>query len=127
MARGVGRRDPREVLDERPHLRCAERAVDADDKGLGVLHGEPECFDRLAGEVAARAVDRGEGDPERKLGRSRAGRDESCLRVQRVEDGLDQEEVHAAVSQRPDLFLIRLANLVERDRPVRRIVDSGRE
>ena len=48
-------------------------------------------------------------------------------RAEQVLDRATGEEVHAAVSQRPDLFLIRLANLVERDRPVRRIVDSGRE
>src|SRR5436190_9783472 len=65
----VRRRDPREVFDKRPHLRGAERAVDADDERLRVLDREPEGLDGLAREVATALVDRGERDPEGQLRR----------------------------------------------------------
>ena len=67
MARDVRRRDAREILDERPHLLRAERAVDADDERLRVLDRRPERLDRLPREVAPAHVDRGEREPERKL------------------------------------------------------------
>ena len=67
MARDVRRRDAREVLDERPHLLRAERAVDADDERLRVLDRRPERLDRLPREVAPAQVDRRERDPERQL------------------------------------------------------------
>src|SRR5207244_12736821 len=63
MARDPGRRHAGEILDERTHLRRAEGAVDPDDERLGVLHGEPERVDGLAGESAAAAVDRRARDP----------------------------------------------------------------
>src|SRR4029453_19291281 len=127
MARRVGRRDAREVLDERTHLRRSERAVDSDDERLGLLDREPEGLDRLAREVAAGAVDRREGDPERQLWGGLAGGDERRLRVQRVEDGLDQEELNAPVAEGCDLLLVCCANLVEGDGPKRGIVHPGGE
>ena len=65
VAGGVRRCHLGQALDERPHLGRAERAVHTDDEWLGVLHGEPERLDRLAGEVPARAIDCRERDPER--------------------------------------------------------------
>src|SRR5207247_320937 len=41
VARDPGRRDPGEVLDERPHLARPERAVDADDERLRVPATKP--------------------------------------------------------------------------------------
>ena len=68
VAGRVRRRDAREVLDERPHLRRAERAVDADDQRVGVLDRGPERLDGLPGEVPPAAVDGRERDPERQSG-----------------------------------------------------------
>ena len=123
----VGRCDVRERLEERPHLGRAERAVDADDERLGVLDGDPERVRGLARQVAAAPVDGGERDPERELGRDRLGRDDRGLRVQRVEDGLDHQQVDSAVAQRGDLLLVRLAHLVERDCAVRGVLDLRRK
>ena len=47
--------------------------------------------------------------------------------VQRVEDRLDQEQVHPALVERRDLLGVRLLDLVERVRAVGRILDARRE
>ena len=100
IARDPGGRDVRELLDERPHLAAAERAVDADDQRPRMLDRGPERLGRLPGEIAPAAVDRGEGQPERQLRRLVERGDDRGLAVQRVEDGLDQQEVDAALAQR---------------------------
>ena len=127
MAGDPCRRDAREVLDERPHLARAERAVDAHDERLRVLDGEPERVDGLAREVAPAAVDRREGDPERQVGRFVEGGGDRRLRVERVEDRLDQEEVDPALGERQDLLGIGVADLVERVSAEGRIVDPRRQ
>ena len=127
VARDPRRRDLREILDERTHLGRPERAVDADDERPRVLDRDPERLDRLAGEVAAAVVDRGEREPERQLGRSVLRGDDRRLRVQRVEDGLDQEQVDAAVAQRADLLRVRLDDLVEGRGAVGGVVDLRRQ
>ncbi len=117
----------REVLHERPHLGGAERAVDPDDERLRVLDRDPERLDRLAGEVAAAPVDGGEREPERQLRRGVLRGHDRRLRVQRVEDGLDQQQVDAALAQRADLVGVRLGDLVERRGAVRGVVDLRRQ
>ena len=111
-----------EILDVRPHLGGAERAVDADDERLRVLDRDPERLDGLAREVAAALVDGGEREPERQVGRGVLRGDDRGLRVQRVEDRLDQEQVDAALAQRPHLLGVRLRDLVEGGRAVRGVV-----
>ena len=49
------------------------------------------------------------------------------LGVQRVEDGLDQQQVGAAVEQAVDLLAIGVAQLVEGDGAEAGIVDVGRD
>ena len=110
-----------------PHLRRAERAVDPDDQRLGVLDRRPERVARLAGEVAAALVDGGERQPERHVGRRLARRHDRGLRVERVEDRLDQEEVDAALRERAHLLGVRLDDGVEADLPVGGVVDLRRE
>ena len=51
----------------------------------------------------------------------------AALRVERVEDRLDQEQVDAAVDERGDLLGIARPHLLERDRPERRVVDLRRD
>ena len=80
--------------------RRAERAVDADDERLRVLDRDPERLDGLRGEVPATAVDRREREPERQLGRGVLRGEDRGLAVERVEDGLDEEQVDAAVAER---------------------------
>src|SRR5207248_2547387 len=127
MARDPGRRDLGEVLDERPHLGGAERAVDAHYERLRVLDRDPERLDRLAREVAAALVHGGEREPERQLRRRVLRGDDRGLRVQRVEDGFDQKEVDAALAQRADLLGVRLDHLVEGRGAVGGIVHPRRE
>ena len=127
MARHPGRGDAREVLDERPHLHRAERTVDADDERPCVLHREPERIDCLAGQVAAATVDRGEGDPERQVRRLVERGGDRRLRVQRVEDRLDQEEVDATFGEPADLLRVGVPDLLECVRPISGLVDTRRE
>ena len=121
------RRDLREVLDERAHLRRPERAVDADHERARVLDRDPERLDRLAREVAAALVDGGEREPERQLGRDVLRGGDRRLRVQRVEDRLDQEQVHPALAQGADLVRVRLGDLVEGRGAVGGVVDLRRQ
>ena len=119
--------DAGQPLQERPHLGRAERAVDADDERPGVLDRDPERLRGLPRQVAPAPVDRGERDPERQLGRDVRGRDDRRLRVERVEDRLDQEQVDAAVDERGDLLRVGLAHLVERDGAERGVLDLRRD
>ena len=97
----------REVLEERAHLARAERAVDTDDQRPRVLDRDPERLRGLAGEVAAAPVDRREREPERHLRGDVGRRHDRRLRVQRVEDRLDEEEVDTALRERRDLLRVR--------------------
>ena len=127
VARDVRVGDAREPLEEGTHVGCAERAVDADDERPCVLHGDPERLRRLAREVPPAPVDRGEREPERQVGRDVRGGDDRRLRVQRVEDRLDEQKVDAALCERGDLLRVGLAHLIERDRPEGRVFDLRRD
>ena len=105
----------------------AERAVDADHERLGVLDGDPERLGRLTREVAAAASIAVKDDPQRSAGRDLGGGDERGLRVERVEDGLDQQQVDAALDEPAHLLGVGLDDLVERHGPVAGVVDLGRE
>ena len=50
-----------------------------------------------------------------------------CLRVERVEHGLDQEDVGAAFDQSGDLLAVGLGELAERQGAVGRVFDSRRQ
>ena len=60
----------------------------------------PERLDRLPGERAPREVDDRRRDPERQLGRGLPRGDDRGLRVQRVEDRLEQQQVDPALDER---------------------------
>ena len=92
-----------------------------------MLDRRPETVDRLPRQRASGEVDDRDADPQRQLGRLIAGGDDRRLRVQRVEDGLDQEQVDAAVAQAADLLGVALDDLVEGVRAVRRVVDARAE
>ena len=113
VARDPGRRGLGQILDEGAHLRRPERAVDADDERLSMLDRKPERLNGLAGEVAAAPVDGGEGEPQRQLRRDVLRGHDRGLRVQRVEDRLDQQKVHTALAKRVHLVRIGLRDVVE--------------
>ena len=127
IAEDVHRRDARHVRDVRPHLRRAERAVDAGGERPSVLDRRPEGLDGLAGQVASGAVDDGDRDEERQLWGDLTGRRDGRLAVERVEDRFDQKEVRSAVPQAARGFCVTVTQLVERDLAERGIVDLRRQ
>ena len=122
---------PRQLLDVRAHQRRAQRAVEADGKRLRMAHRVPERLGRLARERAARGVGDRAGDDERQAHAARlevfVDREQRGLGVERVEDGLDQQQVDAAVDQRGHRFGVGGHQLVEADVAKARIVDVGRD
>src|SRR5206468_1721265 len=77
----------------------------------------------LPGKVASAAVDDGDRNEERELRRDLLDRGDRCLAVERVEDGLDEEQVDPAFLQTAHRLRVTVAKLVERDLAVRRILD----
>ena len=98
----------RELLQKRVHQVRTERAVEPDGERLDVLDGVPERLDGLRGDHRlAAAPDRGR-DHDRQffavLVEDLLDGDQRGLGVERVEDGLDQQQVDAARDQRADLL-----------------------
>ena len=123
--------EARELLHVLADLLRPQRAVDADDEWIRVLDRGPERLQRLARERAAGEVDDRDRDPEGQvdafLVQHVATRGDGGLRVQRVEDRLDEEEVDAAVDEAAHLLRIALAHVIEGDCAVGGVVDLGRE
>jgi hypothetical protein len=97
----------RELGEEGVHEVGAEGAVEADGEGLDVAHGVPERLDGLRGDHGLAAAADGGGDHDRQadlvLGEDLLDGDERGLGVERVEDGLDQQQVDAAGDERAHL------------------------
>ena len=131
IAGGVERRDGGELLDVRPHLRGAERAVDADAERRRVRDGVPEGLDGLPAERAPRGVGDGHGEHHREaevvIGEVLLDGEDRGLEVQRVERRLREEDVDAAVDEAAHLLVIGIDELVEAHAAERRVVDVGRE
>ena len=125
------RRHPGELRQVRPHLAGAEGAVQADRERLGVGHGDPERVDGLAGERSSTPVgDRHRQDDRQlrpQLVEQVAHGDDGRLRVQRVENRLDQQEVDTTLDKPARLLDVGIAHGVERRGPERLIVDVGRD
>ena len=113
------------------HLLGAERAVEADRDRLGVAHGGPERLGHLARQGATRGVGDGAGDDHRPapavLLEQRLDREDRGLRVEGVEDRLDEEQVGAAVEQAAAGLLVRRHQLVVGHVAGGRVVDVGRD
>eukprot|EP00754_Rhynchopus_humris_P019685 Rhum_TRINITY_DN14653_c10_g1::Rhum_TRINITY_DN14653_c10_g1_i1::g.106929::m.106929 len=129
-------RDPRladvaQGLHVRAHRLRAERAVQTDREEVAVAHGRVEGLGGLSGERASGRVGDGAGDHERHAAarslQHLVGGEECGLRVQRVEDGLDEEDVHTALEQTLDLLRVRRHQLVVRDVAELRLLDGGRD
>ena len=101
------------------HFLGAERAVEPDRERRGVRDRIPERLRRLAGQQAAGTVGDGAGNHHRHVGAARGkllgDGVERGLGVERVENGLDQQRVDAAVEQPAHLLGIGGAQLVEGD------------
>ena len=103
VQRGVGLGDAGQLLDVRAQVLRAERAVEPDRERPGVRHRIPERADGLAGQRAARAVGDRAGDHHRQPGAVPleivVDGEQRGLGVERVEDGLDQQQIDAALDQ----------------------------
>ena len=123
--------DAADVGDMGAQIFGAERAVEADGDRLGVPHRIPERFRQLAGQQAAGFVGDGARDHHGHVDAALLGdfrdRVERRLGVQRVKNGLDQQQVGAAVEQAVDLLAIGLAQIVEGDGAIAGIGDVGRD
>ncbi len=97
VAADEGVRDARHLGDVGAHLLGAERAVEADEQGLGVAHRVPERLGDLPRQGPARRVRDRPGDDHRPaatvVGEDRLDREDGGLGVERVEDRLDEDEV----------------------------------
>ncbi len=115
----------------RQHGIGTERAVEANGEGLGVADRIPEGGRRLAGERAAGEVRDRARNHHRKTDALRdkallAGKDRR-LGIQRIEDGLDQDDVGAAVDQTIDLLGIGKAQIIKGNSAKAGIVDVRRD
>ena len=123
--------DAADIGDMGAQVFGAERAVEADGDRLGVPHRIPERFRQLPRQQAAGFVGDGARDHHGHVDAARFGdfgdRVERRLGVQRIEDGLDQQQVGAAVEQAVDLFAIGLAQIVEGDGAIAGVGDVGRD
>ena len=119
--------DLRELGDVRAHLVGAQRAVQADDQRARVPDRRPERVHRLPGQRPAGAVHDRHRDPDRQVRRDVVRGLQRGLRVQRVEDRLDQQDVHAAGVQRGDLLGVGVVDLLVGDRAVGRVLDLRRQ
>ena len=110
VAADVALGDARELRQVRAHVARAERAVDADAERLRVPDRDVERVERLARQRAAAAVGDRDRDHQRQpdalLLEHVLDRDDRRLGVERVEDGLEQEHVGAAVDEAAHLLLV---------------------
>ena len=121
MAGRVRAREAGQFRDVRAHLLGAQRAVHAGHQRGSVLNRTPERLNRLPGQRAAAQVDDRHRDPQRQVRRHIAGGRDRGLRIERVEDRLDQQEVDTALGQCLHLLGVGGVDLIERHRPVRGI------
>ncbi len=109
----------------------AQRAVEAEGERPGVAERVVEGLGGLSGQRAAALVGDRAGDHEGEAGAGAVellhDREEGGLRVQRVEDGLDHEDVGAAFDQGAGLLAVRAAELLEGDVAGAGVVDVGRD
>ncbi len=123
--------DPPDLGDMGAHLARAERAIKPDRERLRVRDRGPERFRRLPRERAARPVRDGAGDhhrqADRPLRKQRLEREDRSLRIQGVEDRLDQQDIDPAVHQPARLLAVGRDQIVEGGGAEARIRNIGRD
>ena len=127
----VGIGNARQFLDVRPHQFGAEGAVEAERERTDVSQRVPERGRRLSGEGASALVGDGPGDHHRQAlaGFLEPGIDgeQRSFGVQRVEHGLDQQQVDAALDQPAQCFVVGGDEFAEADVARARVVHVGRD
>ncbi len=124
---GVG--DVREFGDVSAHGVGPKRAVEADGKGVGVAHRVPERRRRLAAQGAAGKVGDGARDHDRQL-KAALFEDALCgkdagLGVERIGNGLEQQQIGAAIDEPIDGLGVGCGDVVEAHCAVAGAVDVG--
>ena len=131
VAGDEGVRDPRHLGDVGPHLRRAERAVEADRDRLRVPDRVPERLGDLTGQRPPGGIGDGARDDHRPaasaLLEQRLDGEHRRLGVQRVEDRLDDEEVGTTVDQAVGGFEVGGDQLVVGDVAGSGVVDVRRD
>ncbi len=117
---------PAQLLDVGPHEGRTEGAVQADGQRPGVAHAVPEGGDGLARQDASGGVGHGAADDDGQvfagLLKNLVDGKQRCLGVERVENGLHQQHIAAALDQGEGLFVVGGAQLLERDVARARVV-----
>ena len=115
----------------RLHLLGPEAAIESDRQQARMRDGRIESLDRLPRKRASARIGNRPRNHDRDrnaaLGAQPLDRKQGRLRVQRVEHGLDEQDVGPAVDEAPRLLVIGFGELVESHRPVARIVHVGRD
>src|SRR5690606_15885208 len=110
---------PRQLLDIGAELSCAERTVQTDGRGTRVTNRVPERLGRLTRKRPARSVGDRAGYDQRQIDARLVHCLPDCecggLRVERVENRLDQQQVDAALDQRLRRHSIGVDELIEID------------
>ena len=123
--------DTAQLGDVRTHVLCTQRAVDAHAERIAVHHAVPEGGHGLTGQRATAAIGDGHADhhgqPEPAPFEYIFDGEQRSLGVERIENGLDEQDVHAAFDQRVDLLFVRVANLIVGHGAKRRVVDIRRQ
>src|SRR5919202_4397788 len=130
----VGAGDAGELFDVLSKLLRPQGAVEADADRLGVAYGVPEGLRHLARERSPARVGDGARDHDRNievlLFEVLLDREDRRLRIQSIENRLDEQQVHAPVHKPFSRFFVRFFKLVESDVTEARVVhvrgDGGR-
>ena len=122
-----GLRDPRQLLHVLAQQVRPQSAVEADGERLGVAQAVVEGFGHLARESAPRLVGDGardhDGQAPAQLGEDILHRKDGRLGVEGVEDGLDEDDVSAALDETAGRLAVVFRQFVEGDGAKAGIVD----
>ncbi|SKZ26897.1 Uncharacterised protein [Mycobacteroides abscessus subsp. abscessus] len=125
---GVG--DTRHLSDIGPHLRGAQGTVETHRDGPGVPDGIPECLGDLAGQRPAGRIGNSARDDDRPappaLLEQRLDGEHRRFGIQRVEDGLHEDDVGTTVDQAVGCFEVGGDQLVIGDVAGSGVVDVRR-
>ena len=126
---GIG--DARHLGDVGPHLGRAEGAVESHRDRLGVPDRVPECLGDLTGQRPPGGIGDGARDDQRPaaaaLLEQRLDGEDGRLGVQRIEDGLDDQQIGTAVDQTVGRLQVRGDQLVVGNVARTRVVDVRRD
>ena len=102
-----------DLLHERQHPVRAERTVHAESRERIVPHGREKGLQRLAGQGPAAPVGHGDRHDDRETIPHLLNGIQGRFHVQRIEGGLDEQDVHASLDEGRDLLPVTCRHVVE--------------